>query len=184
LGEQGLSATHVVMSMGWHAGLQHVCPVMLPKFDAAAAKWLLPVPVDERHMRTKDQLRLPRVLWESCNERAPHGKDANRRAQEYIFRPQTQTPDSSNNNNNMDYLDVLPLLKRLAELEHLLGQQNFKRVEQAVPRSAQWPAGQPFNGDTIPHIALDLAHFQPWVYNEINSILLNAVCPLKDLKKG
>jgi hypothetical protein len=151
--------------------------VLLSKLDAAAAKWLLPVPHDERHVRTKDKLRLPRVLWESCSERAPHSLDANRRAREYIFNTR---PQDRNNNNNMDYLDALPLLKRLAELQNLLAQQNFQNIEQAVPRSDQWPSDQPFNADTIPHITLDHAHFQPWVYNLINTILLNAVCPLKD----
>jgi hypothetical protein len=41
-----------------------------------------------------------------------------------------------------------------------------------------WPADREVNSSTVHRIWHDMAHFEPYVYNEINNLFLNAVCPI------
>lgn len=158
-----LGTTHLILNTGWHAGLEHVGPKFLPKVIDAAQKYFAPIPADSPLKHT-----LPRVTWRQTTTGAVFEDNDKIALQVKRFTPA----------NHFGFLPVGEITKKLRVLHDLMEANNIATLRRLVHKHPSFPPELDVNLTTVRNIWHDPAHFEPYVYNEINNMFLNAICPL------
>lgn len=160
-----MGATHLLLNSGWHAGLEHVGPNFLPKVIAAADRYFVKPPSDSHIQHT-----LPKVTWRQTTAGGVfEGNDCIAKNISDRVSP-----------NRFGYFPVGDITSKLRKLRDLMNSNNLLWLRKMVKKHPTWPAGRDVNLTTVHGIWHDAAHFEPYVYTEINNIFLNAICPLAD----
>eukprot|EP01033_Poteriospumella_lacustris_P016745 gene16745-11980_t len=158
-----MGATHLMLNTGWHAGLEHVGGHrFLDKIVDAAAKHFAPTP-------SPSKLQLPSVIWRQSTQGSvfeSHDKIA-------LNYTQTQGYEQ------LAFFAVGEITSMLRQIDTAWRKNDSRTLQQLIKtHPTSWPAGKHVNLSTVHPIWHDPAHFEPYVYNEINNLFLNAVCPL------
>lgn len=159
----GMETTHLLLNTGWHAGLEHVGErVFLEKLADAGEKYFAPTPELSR-------IRMPKVVWRQSTKGA-------------IFEDHDKIALNFTNTHGYDKLgffsvgEITHMLRKIDDLLRGKDDEGLRRLVKPHPTS--WPANKEINSSTVHLIWHDNAHFEPYVYNEINNLFLNAVCSL------
>jgi hypothetical protein len=164
---QPLETTHTIINTGWHSSLKHCDPLFLKKVIDSSDKYFA---------NHSSSVKLPKVLWRSCTTDAPYcSGDALAKAYLHVEKDRSK----------FDYFDVHSMTMKLKEIHFYMVKGDLNGFLSAVRLSPSWSERQqtPPNMKFLSSIAstmVDKAHFEPWVNNLINRILLNAVCPLQN----
>lgn len=158
-----MGATHLILNTGWHAGLEHVGGYrFLDKIADAAAKHFAPTP-------SQSKLHLPSVTWRQSTQGSvfeSHDKIA-------LNYTQTQGYEK------LAFFSVGEITAMLRKIDTAWRKNDTRTLQQLIKtHPTSWPVGKQVNLTTVHPIWHDPAHFEPYVYNEINNLFLNAVCPL------
>lgn len=157
-----LKVTHVLLNTGWHAGLEHIGPNFLPKLVDFGGKFLAPVPP------TAQVQNLPQIVWREST------KGAYWELQDEVARKERVKLGAD----KLGYFPVGEITAKLQTIEHMLINKLDSVLQKTVKVNSRWPSDRDVNSTTIHRIWHDPAHFEPWVYTEINNLFLNAICPL------
>lgn len=158
-----MGATHLMLNTGWHAGLEHVGGYrFLDKIVDAAAKHFAPTP-------SQSKLQLPSVIWRQSTQGSVF------ESHDKIALNYTETQGSE----KLAFFSVGEITAMLRKIDAAWRRNDTRTLQQLIKtHPTSWPAGKHVNLSTVHPIWHDPAHFEPYVYNEINNLFLNAVCPL------
>jgi hypothetical protein len=158
---KNLNITHLILNTGWHAGLEHVGPKFLDKLVDAADKYFYPAPYAS--------IKLPKVTWRQSTNGA-------------VFESHDDIAKKyhSKDNEKLGFFSVGEITGKLKIIHDLLVNNDTIGLKRIVKVNPFWPKDRQLNSSTIHLIWHDPAHFEPYVYTEVNNLFLNAVCPLSE----
>lgn len=157
---QPMKTTHLILNIGWHSRMDKMGSNFLAKLSDAGRKYF-------DHPSTV-ATTLPRVTWRQCTKGA-------------VFEGFDTIPLNftlQHGQEALGYFAVGDITAKLKKIQDLLDDKNDERLKTVVKVNHHWPADKEVNGSSVHGIWHDAAHFEPYVYNEINNIFLNAICPL------
>ena len=158
-----MNVTNLVMNIGWHASLWQpadMTRMFMEKLYMTARYLLSPRP---------DGSRIPSLLWRGTNSPAPFG--ALHDPLVANFMAEKNKPD------RMGFFDLWSLTEPLTEVMQAIKDKDSTKLQaafvkhriQTTPRAK--PSVSPLANPMIDH-----AHYEPYVYNELNNLWLNAMC--------
>lgn len=158
-----MNVTNLVANIGWHSSLWK------PEVKTRAFLEKLYLTAREVLAERPPGSSMPQLLWRGSNAFAPFGKTNDQDVSKFM--------EEKNEPDRMAYFDVWSLTEPLASINAAIRAQDEPALQaafvkyrmQTVPRVK--PSLSPLANPMVDH-----AHYEPYVYAEINNLFLNAVC--------
>lgn len=160
-----MNVTSLVANIGWHS------PIWEPKEQAKRFVEKLVTTGKTMFTSRSEKTNLPAFMWRSSNSPAPFHDPTDEIVAAFAKYQDRRV---------MDYFDIWTLTEPLNALQKALNKNNENGVKGAFAKYRMQVARRAKDRTIsldIPNIMVDHAHYEPWVYAELNNIYLNAVCP-------
>ena len=154
----------MIANIGWHSPIWEPMEqgkIFLEKLVTTAKTLFSPRP---KHSH------LPSFMWRASNSPAPFHDKTDRIVANFA---------KYQNRRVMDFWDLWALTEPLNALQKALNVNDENAVRRAFSKYQMDVARRAKERSIsldIPNIMVDHAHYEPWVYFELNNIYLNAVC--------
>lgn len=183
-----MGTTHLLLNIGWHSSLSQNPDEgrgewFLDKVVHAADEYFASYPTSRPAAHAQNSsisshklhghMVLPKVTWRSTTARGPFHYDSDPVAWKYR---NTHGP------HRLEYFDVWGITEFLQNIHDAIVSKDDAKLSQLLLKSTLWPGSQSVNTSTVLTIWVDPAHPEPWVYEEIHSAFLSAVCPIASRK--
>lgn len=167
-----LNATSLIANIGWHS------PIWQPEEEGKRFLGKL-ARTAETILTRKDpstmEAHLPPFTWRSANSPAPFHGGSDTVAEEFVREQDARNPHL------VGFWDLWALTEPLAAVNRALDTKNEGALQAAFAKYRMEVAHKAKGREvdlSIPKPMVDHAHYEPYVYAEINNIFLNGVCPL------
>ncbi len=170
-----IGTTHVLLNVGWHAGLQHCDPRFLEKVvDGAERYFAKPGPSKSSSSSSfQPNIKLAPVTWRAATHGAVFEHDGEKLAKAYYEKEYAKK--------KFDYFNIYHMTQVLREYHYKIEGKDNNGLRKMIHLSHSWPKDREVNISTVHTTWVDVAHLEPWAYAQIHDVFLNSVCPI-DLK--